>query len=242
MAFCGVVPVRMSVGNKPIMAAQSCDIMVHPEHRKKGLFAVLSERIFALAKEKGIHFIFGFPNNNSYEGFVNRLGFTHLETMHRYTFSFNDSLFKKLSRKLLGFSMENNNQIIQNEFLNQGFDGVIYDKGYNSYKKYNKNKIIEHNGNYYWISRAGDLFVGAIQLKNPDQLTESLQFIEKTEKAVSATFMLSPGTQLGDALSKFYKAEEGFPIIVKNISGKYSLDNLKFQFSNQLNNPGVYII
>jgi GNAT superfamily N-acetyltransferase len=50
-------------------AAQSGDTMTDPRYRNKGLFTTLAKRTFKKAKEEGIDFVFGFPNDNSLHGF-----------------------------------------------------------------------------------------------------------------------------------------------------------------------------
>ncbi|MES2133973.1 MAG: GNAT family N-acetyltransferase, partial [Bacteroidota bacterium] len=99
VAYYGVVPTIISISRQRVLAAQSCDTMTHPAHTKKGLFTELAKRTFELAKQKGIHFVFGFPNQNSYPGFIKHLGFTHTETMNRYTISLSNTPFKLLYRK-----------------------------------------------------------------------------------------------------------------------------------------------
>lgn len=76
-AFYGVFPVRVRLNGKEYLAAQSGDTMTHPEHRGKGLFVELARRTYALAQESGIVFVFGYPNKNSYPGFVRKLGWKH---------------------------------------------------------------------------------------------------------------------------------------------------------------------
>jgi GNAT superfamily N-acetyltransferase len=76
-AYYGVFPMRLLVEGKQVLAAQSGDTMTHPDHRGKGLFIELAKRTYALAKDEGIAFVFGFPNANSYPGFVKKLAWKH---------------------------------------------------------------------------------------------------------------------------------------------------------------------
>ena len=69
-AFYGVIPCRFKIQGEVLLAAQSADTMTHPGHRKKGLFVHLAKMTYDLARKEGIQFIFGFPNQNSYAGFV----------------------------------------------------------------------------------------------------------------------------------------------------------------------------
>src|ERR1700744_3835126 len=73
IAFCGVIPCFIQEGDKIILAAQSADTMTHPDYRNKGLFVELALNTFQLCKESDIQLLFGFPNQNSLPGFVNKL-------------------------------------------------------------------------------------------------------------------------------------------------------------------------
>ena len=81
VAYYGVIPCFIQYDKKIILAAQSGDTMTHPGFRYKGMFVELSKITFALCKECGVQFVFGFPNQNSYHGAVNKLGWIQNETM-----------------------------------------------------------------------------------------------------------------------------------------------------------------
>ena len=73
---------KFIVENKEVLAAQSCDSAVLPEYRGKGVFS----RIIGLAEKQcerdGIGFLFGFPNDKSYPGFM-KLGWVHVGDFYR---------------------------------------------------------------------------------------------------------------------------------------------------------------
>ena len=69
------IPTRFSVKRSETVFAFSCDTMVHPEHRRKGLFVLLARELYRLMEEKnGITTVWGFPNEASLPGFTGRLG------------------------------------------------------------------------------------------------------------------------------------------------------------------------
>ncbi|MEO6630355.1 MAG: GNAT family N-acetyltransferase, partial [Mucilaginibacter sp.] len=74
IAFYAVIPCFMQSGDDLILAAQSADTMTHPAYRNKGLFVELALTTFQLCRELNIRLLFGFPNQNSLPGFVNKLG------------------------------------------------------------------------------------------------------------------------------------------------------------------------
>ncbi len=232
VAYYGVVPTLVSVTKKKVLAAQSCDTMTHPNYRNKGLFTDLAKRTFELAKQQGIHFIFGFPNQNSYPGFIQKLGFTHTETMNRYNIRFSNTIFKFIYRKTGLIKLKKTSSFILNPLLNEGFDGVVYNKDYIKHKTYGSNAIIKKGNHSFWVTLTNNGWVGTIDPLSKESVQSLIPILESLVNTPSLTFMVSPDTAMDKALTKNYKPEPGFAIITKNLTNTYSLDNLKFQFSD----------
>ncbi|HET6999877.1 MAG TPA: GNAT family N-acetyltransferase [Puia sp.] len=87
-AFYGVFPLKILMGNLKLLAAVSGDTMTHSKHRKKGLFVTLAKMTYEKCKISGIHMIYGFPNNQSYHGLVNSLGWSHVNDLIEWNLSF----------------------------------------------------------------------------------------------------------------------------------------------------------
>lgn len=231
IAFYGVVPVLMSIKQQTVLAAQSCDTMTHPAHRKKGLFIELAKLTFELAKTSGIHFVFGFPNQHSYPGFIRHLGFRHAETMNRYSFRYESNLYKRLYHKLWKARLPKIHQAIANALIDEGFDGVAYDQRWLDYKQYDRTYVIGLSQACAWIKPAHGLWIGALEPGLGD-VSKSIRAIAEISKAREITLMVSPGTKLGEDLSRLQSPEAGFAVITKNLSGRYDLSRLKFQLAD----------
>lgn len=80
-AFYGVFPMDMVKGESLVRAAQSGATMTAPSDQGRGLFTLLAKSAFESAEAAGVEFVFGFPNRNSYPGFIRRLGWSHRRTM-----------------------------------------------------------------------------------------------------------------------------------------------------------------
>src|ERR1041385_3074806 len=74
-----VFPCLIQKKEKKILGAQSGDTITHPRHQQKGLFVRLAKECYEFARESGVEIIYGFPNQNSYHGFINRLGWIYSE-------------------------------------------------------------------------------------------------------------------------------------------------------------------
>jgi hypothetical protein len=72
-----LMPTWLRLGNEVVLGAQSLDTMTHPDYRNQGMFTVLAKACMELAESKGVEVLYGFPNENSYHGFVHRLNWDH---------------------------------------------------------------------------------------------------------------------------------------------------------------------
>jgi len=71
-----VCPTVVFVDGMPYGAALSTDTMVHPECWKQGIFTRLATACYDECAKRGIDLVYGFPNLNSYDTFVGKLGWT----------------------------------------------------------------------------------------------------------------------------------------------------------------------
>jgi len=71
-----VTPVNLIVDNRPVKSVFSLHTMTHPGFQKQGIFTYLAEEVYKTCQEKDYCFVYGFPNENSYHGFTNKLNWT----------------------------------------------------------------------------------------------------------------------------------------------------------------------
>jgi len=69
-----ITRVKIKIGNEVITGSQSLDTMTHPDYGHQGIFETLANKTYKEAGEKGIHVVYGFPNEYSYPGFKRKLG------------------------------------------------------------------------------------------------------------------------------------------------------------------------
>jgi GNAT superfamily N-acetyltransferase len=68
-----VVPARAIFKNKAILVALSMTTMTHPEYKGMGIFPLLAKDAYQEARRRGYKLIYGFPNDQSHLGFINKL-------------------------------------------------------------------------------------------------------------------------------------------------------------------------
>jgi len=230
-AYYGVFPVKVKYKGEDFLAAQSGDTMTHPNYRGKGLFIELAKTTYALAKEEGLCFVFGFPNNNSFPGFVNKLNWKHYANVNNYLIKTKTLPFDKLAKKWDPFSSVYNryvNGILKSYLCAESFEnslfqqnhelgGVVHDHDFKAYKSYSSASIITLRGKKCWIKVDGRLWVGDIEYceeQEFDQIIASLTILAKKLFCSGIQFSVFENSAYDGFLKKyttpFYKNPVGF--------------------------------
>lgn len=81
-----VIPMNVEAQGRLLKAAFSMTTMTHPDYGGRGIFTYLAEETYKLCHQRGCHFVYGFPNKNSYYGFTHKLGwhgFGHMAALEK---------------------------------------------------------------------------------------------------------------------------------------------------------------
>lgn len=179
-AFYGVFPLPIRLGGNEVIAAQSGDTMTHPDHRGKGLFVSLAKATFELCKEMGVVFVFGYPNENSYPGFVKRLGWTHsydmvgwnvivptfpvASALKRFGFGrFHRKIFTRLLKRV--FDEVSYEDAVGLLFFETSEDSVIHDIRFLNYKL-RDGFILKYKSTIIFVKVDDDIRIGLIAAPN----------------------------------------------------------------------------
>lgn len=79
-----LMPLRIQVGHEITLGSQSMYALVAPDYRRQGIFTTLVKFADQKGQQQGYQFSYGFPNPNSYPGFVGRLGWTEVGQARLY--------------------------------------------------------------------------------------------------------------------------------------------------------------
>ncbi len=244
-AYYGVFPIRCEYEGKIIMCAQSGDTMTHSNHRGKGLFIELAKKTYALAKESGISFIYGFPNQNSYPGFVNKLSWQHHENLNLYSIKVFTLPLAKLARKIAAFRplyglyvklilsfCKEKTYGFPNSLTEAGENGIIHDKHFFEYKKYSDNVVLKLRGKKVWVKIDGRLWVGDFEYLSERGFVDvisSLKVVAFFLGTDEIHFHTHPGTSYNAFMSKLGKIKSTNPIGFLNLESGINVDSFKFQ-------------
>jgi len=243
VAFYAVIPCFMQFDDKIVLSAQSADTMTHAEYRNKGLFVELAQLTFKLCESVGVRFVFGFPNQNSLPGFINKLGWELTERMDCFiiegaAFQWSAVLNKfSILRKLY----DSYCQIVLKKYLlsqtgiantvfGDGFAGVYRDQYFLKYKTYTNTCVIKTGNSIVWMKINGMLLIGDMEVK-PGDFEDTMLKITKLARKLGIKeihFHASPGTTLHKLFAAHFKSIPSFPCIFKDFEGNTPVNKIKF--------------
>jgi hypothetical protein len=244
-AFYGVYPCKIEYKGNLYKAAQSGDTMTHSEHSGKGLFTKLAQKTYKYCKENGFHLIFGFPNENSFPGFVKRLGWSHFDDLTPYvvrvkcipwirlknTFHLPQSIHNNWCRRQL--AKLKIGQPFKSSCYSEDTPVVNHSEQFFSYKTYEENYLIDVKGISVWL-KFDDTFliIGDIE-KCPEQ-----KFLEVIKALKRIAFYLglphlrfhASSHSWGEEMFKKYGTpmDVCYPVGGINFSNEIPMEKMKF--------------
>lgn len=75
VAHYACIPVEWIISGRIVKGIHSMATVTHPDYRGRGLFTLLAQKTYDIAKNEGYEFVAGVANANSYPGFIKHLGF-----------------------------------------------------------------------------------------------------------------------------------------------------------------------
>lgn len=248
IAYYGVIPCFVKYRGTKILAAQSADTMTHPGYRYKGMFVDLSKKCFDLCRQLGIYFIFGFPNQQSYHGAVNKLGWQLITRMQYFSIpvsaiplakfaqkaGFLRSIYNLYRQCLLQF-YSTDQKGLPNSVEADGYAGVCRDGEYLSYKSYSRSHVIELGTVKFWISNRPALLIGDIEGLHESNFTAAIQRLKRIARMlgmVEIQFHCCPHTRLYRLFEKHFTAGLSYPVLFQDFGSAISPVNARFCFAD----------
>jgi GNAT superfamily N-acetyltransferase len=246
-AYYGVMPCLLQYGNTLLLSAQSGDTMTHPGHRNKGLFVRLSTMTFELCRKEKILLLFGFPNQNSYPGAVNRLSWTTTENLQGFQIPVTTIPLKGVIRRLpflkgcysaYTAALLKKRQLpelgVANSAITNGYGGLYRNETWFRYKTYSKTQVIRLGKAKAWIRITDTFIIGDIEWKE-QHFEETLRRIRRLAAWLgfrNVYFHTSPGTLLHQQFAQHYKPFTSFPVLFMDLGSGIPLHQIKFTFAD----------
>ena len=244
-AFYGVYPCQVDYQGKKYLVAQSGDTMTHSKHVGKGLFTQLAQKTYDYCKENGFHLVFGFPNENSFPGFVKRLGWAHFDDMIPYlirvkcipwirlknTFHLPQSIHERWCR--FNLKKLTKGSPFKSSCLASETPAVEHSTAFFNYKTYAENYLINIHGINVWLKFDDTfLFIGDIEKCNETDFKMTIQALKKIAFKMGLPhlrFQTSSNTWGESMFKKFgHPMQVNYPVGGINFSGEIPMEKLKF--------------
>lgn len=248
IAFNGLLPTFIEYNGERILAAQNTDIMTDPAHRLKGMFVYLSRCLFELAKDNNIPLLFGFPNQQSYHGTVNRLHWKMTEHLSMFRITVKPVQWVKLLRKikpLKGIYRIYRQRIISRYRIKEmgvhtaakqeGFAVIDRSPGYLSWKQYNNSWVIHAGAATIWLSDRYYLMIGDIagmEEGNFEAVLKQLITLAARLGIQEVQFHTAPGTNLHALWQKNTVREQSYPVLFQDFGSSIPPEKIKFSFAD----------
>ena len=230
-AFYGVFPLVLEYKERKYLVAQSGDTMTAPEHRKKGLFTKLAKLTYAIAEKEGVKAVFGFPNENSYPGFKNKLNWIFTGAMQRFrirvrTIPFCEAsnkykFWRPVYRSFFKARIRKYNIVLSEENIkhfrsNQNVACIKKDLNYFKYKLLDSyNRLIRINGFLMLVKTVAHLQIGVVGYFEKHRTEDFLQVVKRLSRRMGCRdviFIMSQNHWLFDYLIEKHAHEESLPI------------------------------
>lgn len=108
-----LIPVYLEIDRAKVLCSQSVDTLTQKEFRGRGIFTELAKECYQRAEESGIYLLYGYPNEDSYPGFVKKLGWSDIFAVEELVYilnpekvssiKFKNPILKQLGRLFLFF-------------------------------------------------------------------------------------------------------------------------------------------
>jgi GNAT superfamily N-acetyltransferase len=244
-AFYGVYPCKIEYKGSFFLAAQSGDTMTHSDHAGKGLFTMLAQKTYAYCKENGYHLVFGFPNENSFPGFIKRLEWLHFDNLTPYlirvkcipwirlknTFKLPQSIHDKWCRFHLKKLLKG--EPFKSSCLSDDIAVVDHSSDFFNYKSYEENYLVRVRGISIWL-KFDDTFmlIGDMEKCSEEKFLDVLKGLKRIAFKLGLPhlrFQCSTNTW-GEMMFKKYGTPMSvyYPIGGISFTDKIPLEALKF--------------
>lgn len=245
VAFHGAIPVLMTYNNQYELAAQYGDAMTLKEHNGKGLFTKLGKLTDEQLKKAGISFVWGFPNQNSEYGYLNKMTWVYTERMQCFKVKIPTVPFEKLFRKLNLTSkaydhylnkklskFKTNKRLTGSVFKEANIVSTSRKEEFYRYKSFTNNFTIEIDEVLFWIKIKGGLLIGDVEAESKigfENAFEKLKQLARKNGLDEIIIQCSPNTIIESWMQDISATKQETWIIgYKNFTSKFPLEKLKF--------------
>lgn len=244
-AYYAVYPCYLTNGNEKFLAAQSGDTMTHPDHRGQGLFVLLAEKTYDLCKASNVRCVFGFPNENSYPGFVRKLNWQHVDDMRSYVVRVKSLPWIRVQKafpfleRFHGFwckfvlNLVPKGEVFKASTVTNGNIGIDHSQEFFNYKSYGNNQMIRLGKSNVWVKTdVSFLWIGDMSCEQGEEIARTIKKLKRITFFCGLTHLritLSSDVFLESFFKQHGKVMEAkYPVGVLSFDEEMDFANCKF--------------
>lgn len=246
IGYCGCIPFMFNIDQKTLIGAHSCDHMTREDARGRGVFVKLNEAADQICQDLGADFVFGFPNQNNEPILIKYANWKIIDTIQAFSIPVFTIPLKRISQNIphvrkMSIQLENtilNRYIRDDQTINRlQWNGIIRNKEYYEYKRYDNSLTLELNHGKAWIKMKQVMYIGDIELNQDSDfkhLIQELKTICRLAGIHKMVFLGSSKLETTQLFKQFYHAKDGnvFGIKQLNPDKKINFDRLRFTYGD----------
>jgi len=247
VGYHGVSVLSVMYQNQTKIIAHNQDAMLHPAHRKKGLYFYLINKAHQLCKEKGIEMVICYPNQNTGPIVIQKMGYQIINDFHAYQISVPCIPLLKISNKIsflkkgynayrnFVFSAHHIPYKIPYSFNQSEFPILLREDNLIAYKKAKGVFSLQIENTILWVKISNALFIGDFQCPNE---AEFLRVIQKLKTLCfyagihAIHFQSSKGSNEESYFEKNYPSFKTFPFCFLDLGTSFPMEKCKSTFGD----------
>ncbi|MEO0687838.1 MAG: hypothetical protein AAFY76_22990, partial [Cyanobacteria bacterium J06649_11] len=192
--------------------------------------------------------VYGFPNQNSEYGYLNKMNWSYKVRMNLYKFNVVTFPLEPICRKWPWLrrlylrwanhkikSLLLSNGIIQNSASVEGKPCTLRDQAYFEYKSFTSNGVYQIGDSKAWIKLDSGLLIGDLELANHENVQLVLNNLKKLSRKlgmVSITFQWYPGTGLDVSFRKLQEPGKSWVVGYCNYSSDWPVEDIVLTYGD----------
>jgi hypothetical protein len=244
----GVLPWRVRRGELLEGAGQMVDVATHTSHRGRGLFVHLADLARTVCDRGELSFLFGFPNEEAYPIWINKLGYVHSDDLVHYRRPVRTLWLERVAGRVatLGRPYRNwvdrtlgryaGGEVLENSLVAEGFAAVERDSAFFAYKAgFTGSRIVALRGRRAWLRASNGFLVGDLEPQDASGLHTVAGDLERLARRLGIhqiVFQASRGTRFSALLDAGFTESPGLPVIHRDIRSQIPPGELRYSFGD----------
>jgi GNAT superfamily N-acetyltransferase len=244
VAFIGICYYIAQYNGVQELASNFTDSMVHPDYQGKNIYVKLLDKLKEVAKENGICFSLGFPNDNSFYPVVHKgkwliavhmVGFMiHVKTMPLRRLcrklGVENAYLKWVGKKLKPYQVPYHpDAFVQPKHRFH----IVHDEVFFKYKQSPAHFLLKIYDEYVWIKIGTQLaveFIGEMDEQKLLAVTHELTMIAKKLYISQVMLQFTVGASQELILKRKYAFFESWPVLYSNQQSAFPPHELQIQY------------